>query len=648
MKDIVKKENPIKYILIGFFLLLSAIIIGGGLFYYRAEKKTVKNTYLANLRAISSLKIYQIVNWRRERLDDLKAIAEGPLFRIVLEEWIKTGKKDDQNKEVLLNRLNVAKANYRYKTLAVLDKGGKIILAVGQDQFQMCDRTYRLFKETLQTGKLIFSDFYQCPHSDKIILDMMAPLTTKGKDARVMGVLVLRIDPHTFLYPLIQSWPVVSETSETLLVRREGDEILFLNELRHKKSAALTLRLPINTRQLPAAMAISGAEGAIDGIDYRGRPVLAITSKIPDSPWYFICKTDTEEIYLSLRDDTYMLLIIVGVSIALLAVGIGFFWWQRQAEFYRTQYKAELERKALTQHYDYVSKYANDIILLVDKDLRIVEANDRAIQAYGFARDELLGTSIEKIRVEKTRIDIAAQMDEIDKTRGMIFETVHTRKDGTTFPVEVSARIMEIEGNKFYQGIIRDITERKQAEDKLKILSAHQQSLLAAIPDIIMEVDTNKIYTWANERGLEFFGEDVIGKEAALYFVGEQDTYNKVDSLFHGSEGVVYVESWQRRKDGQKKLLAWWCRTLKDIHGNVTGALSSARDITDYKMAEKEIVKLNEELERRVVQRTAELKAKTTELERINKVFVDRELRMREIKERIAELERKDYGDSKT
>jgi len=192
------------------------------------------------------------------------------------------------------------------------------------------------------------------------------------------------------------------------------------------------------------------------------------------------------------------------------------------------------------------------------------------------------------------------------------------------------------------ENLQKEISERKQVEEELKKLSLHQQTLLDAIPDIIMEVDTNKIYTWANDPGIEFFGKDVIGKAADFYFVREQNTYDKVQPLFDGSNDLLYLESWQKNKDGQERLLAWWCRVLKDAQGNVSGALSSARDITEIKQTQEEIKKLNEELEQRVAQRTAELSAKTAELEKINKVFVDRELRMRELKARIAELERKE------
>ncbi len=62
----------------------------------------------------------------------------------------------------------------------------------------------------------------------------------------------------------------------------------------------------------------------------------------------------------------------------------------------------------------------------------------------------------------------------------------------------------------------------KQLEQELLAFSSRQEALLAAVPDvIIMEVDNIKIYTWANQAGFAFFGDDVIGKKAAFYCVGE-------------------------------------------------------------------------------------------------------------------------------
>lgn len=135
-----------------------------------------------------------------------------------------------------------------------------------------------------------------------------------------------------------------------------------------------------------------------------------------------------------------------------------------------------------------------------------------------------------------------------------------------------------------------------ESAEKYKALSDRLDAILTAVPDIIMEIDVNRVYTWANIAGRHFFGDDVVGKEAAYYFAGEQETYQKTQPVLDGSEQVIYVESWQRRKDGEIRLLGWWCKALLDEEGRVTGGLSTARDITESRLAEDERVKLEGQL----------------------------------------------------
>ena len=78
------------------------------------------------------------------------------------------------------------------------------------------------------------------------------------------------------------------------------------------------------------------------------------------------------------------------------------------------------------------------------------------------------------------------------------------------------------------QGAVTDITKRKQVEEERRLLSARTEAILASVPDIVMEVDRNKVYTWANDAGRQFFGDDVVGHEASYYFEGEQNTYRIV------------------------------------------------------------------------------------------------------------------------
>ncbi len=170
------------------------------------------------------------------------------------------------------------------------------------------------------------------------------------------------------------------------------------------------------------------------------------------------------------------------------------------------------------------------------------------------------------------------------------FEFQARRKDGSLIWLAQNTQVVSDfdSPEPHFEGIVQDISERKRTEEMLRSFMARQAATLAAIPDIIMEVDAQNKYKWANKAGFEFFGSDVIGKEASCYFEGDQDTYKSINPIFAGNESLVYIESWQRRQDGQKRLLAWRCHVLKDCNGAVVGAISSARDITDSKLVEEE------------------------------------------------------------
>jgi PAS domain S-box-containing protein len=151
--------------------------------------------------------------------------------------------------------------------------------------------------------------------------------------------------------------------------------------------------------------------------------------------------------------------------------------------------------------------------------------------------------------------------------------------------------------NKMIIGVITDLTLQKKAEDERFSLLTRNKSLLGAVPDILMEINTKSEFIWANEVGLDFFGREVLGKPAHFFSSGKQNAFAQNRLIFGGSEEAVYLENIQIRKDGEKRLLAWWWKTMKNQEGVVTGALSSARDITEIKNRELELERSREQLE---------------------------------------------------
>lgn len=113
---------------------------------------------------------------------------------------------------------------------------------------------------------------------------------------------------------------------------------------------------------------------------------------------------------------------------------------------------------------------AHDILLYLKADGSIIDANKTAVIKYGYSYIELLNMNVKQIRHPSMMGEYEGQM-EVSASKGIIFECIHVTKDGTSFPVEVSSRSIDINDELIRIHIIRDITERKQAEEKIRYLA---------------------------------------------------------------------------------------------------------------------------------------------------------------------------------
>jgi PAS domain S-box-containing protein len=171
--------------------------------------------------------------------------------------------------------------------------------------------------------------------------------------------------------------------------------------------------------------------------------------------------------YAPLQERAWLITIVIGLLTGAACMSAALWWRKKEAELRQQQLTTEDERRSLRERYDYLSKYANDIILLFDGTGAIVEANDKALSSYGFTRPELLSMNIGDIKADESLDRLEDRIAKIRGQNGCVFETLHRRKDGSVFPVEVSSRAIQVEGKNIYQSIIRDISERKQAEQKI-------------------------------------------------------------------------------------------------------------------------------------------------------------------------------------
>jgi PAS domain S-box-containing protein len=446
-------------------------------------------------------------------------------------------------------------------------------------------------RKVVQSREILFSDLYISESSSNIYIDILVPLRVSDKKTnKVIGVVLLRIDPSKLLFPIVQSWPMPSRTSETLLIERQGDSIIYLNELRHLKNTPLTFRLPIAYEQLPASMAVRGNEGTVEGSDYRGIPVLAGIKKIPDSPWFMVAKVDQEEIYAPLRVQTFLIGLTAALLVFSLTTAFGFLWRHQRALYYRKQYESEIEHQALVKHFDYLIKYANDIIILADEHFNIREVNNRALETYGYTREELLRLNVENLHTPETVKDFRESINTLDEYKGERYETMHQRKDGTTFPIETSLRLIEIEGEKFYQAIIHDITERRRTEEMLRTVefSMDQAS------DAIYWMNREAGFLYVNNQACHSLGysrEELLNLHLwdidPVFPRGQWET-DWVENQRNMDIGSYQtMETLHRRKDGSTFPVDVSGKHI--LFGRIEMHVVSVRDITERKRAEEEL-----------------------------------------------------------
>ena len=297
-----------------FFVLALGIVLAGGPSFYASQAQLARRSVEANLATITQLKAEEIVRWRKERLADGNLLAGGLSLTESVEQWL--ARSDASAAERILLRFRAWKQNNPYYDVLVVDGTGQVRLSLLSQPLPLHPEIRKYLAESFKTRQPLLTDLYvPAGHSNphiEVLVPMFSPTT-----AAPIGAIVLRHQAADELFPLLKYWPAVSASAETVLVRREGDSVLFLSELRHHPHAILEFRLPLVQQNAPAVQAALGREGGYTGTDYRGARVLANVRQIPHSPWALVAKIDEAE---ALAEWHFRSKLIVGSIVALAIV----------------------------------------------------------------------------------------------------------------------------------------------------------------------------------------------------------------------------------------------------------------------------------------------------------------------------------------
>ena len=584
------------------FAILSLGIVVGGAFYYRQYERQFRAAAEHQLAAIAELKVGELAQYRKERMEDAAVFFENTAFSGLVRRFLDHPEDADAQQQIQ-EWIVKCTATDQYDLGCLFDPQGVIRMSIPAGRPPIASDVSQHIPEVLRLNRVSFQDFHRNEHDHRVYLTLLVPILNGPDHSQALGVLALRINPETYLYPFIRRWPAPSPSAETLLVRREGNTALFLNELKFQTNTALNLRIPLEKTNVAAVEAVLGQEGIVESRDYRGVPVLAALRAIPDSPWSLVARRDAAEVFAPMRDRLWQVVVMICVLLFGSGACVGLVWRQQRSRFYQAQYEsAEALRRSETK-FRTVADWTYDMETWRGPDGRFLYVSPSAERITGYRAEEFLADP--ELTLKITHSDDLAKVTEHHQkvsqpgndVCSMDFRIL-TRRGEERWINHHCQPVYDADGRWLGQRSgNRDITERKQIEEKLRQLSiAVEQS-----PASIVITDRAGDIEYVNPKFVNVTGytlAEALGKNPRILKSGEKgpEAYRELwQTITAGKEWSG--EFHNKKKNGE---LYWEIASIspiRDLAGRITHYVAVKEDITARKQTEAERDRLIHDLQ---------------------------------------------------
>jgi len=463
----------------GLFVLASIAI---AVQYARDLRDTTFEQGARLVTSVVGLKAQMIDKWVYERTLDTQFLASS-LQNFAIGQWA----TDREMRAIVEVMLAETLAGHKERhAILLLDPAGKELASAGP-RMVFGDLTGKMGNDPVTT---VFEHMAPDRPGGAPYICFVVPLAKSPVTGKPAGYAVIVIDPAVDFFADLRRWPTQSKSAEMLVVRRDGDELLHIVS---PTGHHIPYRMPLTDRKLPAVEAVLDGDGFRVGTDLEGRTVLTASRQTHLLGWIAIGRMDRAEVMGPAVTRIYLLVIAVIGAIALAALLTVVLWRAQRGDVDRFHRGWERERHVLDLHHQTMFATMRDIAFLADAHGRLVDANPAALRAYGYSLAEFRQMQVSDLRVpgERGRIDAQWPAGEGAES-GTTYETLHLRKDGSEFAVEVSTNsYVETDGKTYWRGFMRDITLRREAEGRIVRLSRAKQSMFEAT-GVVLQADTEQ------------------------------------------------------------------------------------------------------------------------------------------------------------
>ena len=593
MKKIKLIHQLKNWIPIAIGITFSILLIFFGLQIHKYISESIRESKYRELKSIADLKIDQITYWHNERINDISVIAQSPFFIDAIKLW-QINPNNIHLRNDIIERFDPLLKYREYNEIIVYSKRGVPLLFIEEEPHKPNKEVIQTIQKVIETDSIQSTDFYRSEISGEIYLDFIAPLHDENN--KRIAYLVFRINPQDFLYTLIQSWPTPSKTSETLIIRRESDSILFLNELRYQKNSALNLQIPLSNKSLPAVKAVLGTTGIFEGIDYRGIKVLSYLKKIPGTPWFMVAKVDKSEIFSEVNDITFVIIFIEFLLFLLIISSLIVYFNTRQKNIYQRLFRSEKNLLESQGRFRTILYSIGDAVITTDDKACIKHMNQSAEDLTGWTESEASNQPLENVFHIINEIDRKVVRNPVQRVIeegiviGLANHTLLISKDGREISIADSgAPIKDSEGK--ITGVVlvfQDKSEENKKQREIQRERDNWQKTFNTIKDPIALLNKNGIIIKYNQSFYNKFHAgtgDITNKTCCQ--VLHNSTTHVPGCLFVRAGKTLKREETEYTIDSHEFMVV--ADPILNASGKFEGIVLNMYDITLYKHTEEEL-----------------------------------------------------------
>jgi PAS domain S-box-containing protein len=567
------------------FLSLSICILITSLVLSYYQKEYFASEQKEFLSSVSKQKSSEITNWYKENLDNAISVFNNNDLLTGIKKFVK--RYDDhilENK--LKERIDFLTAESNYKCISILDSNYNILLKSIPDNFNFSKNDLQFLQKAYTSKEIVITEPHKFEYDKNIYFSLIIPIIVREKNnvGKREGAILCLINPNPFFSILMKSLPVPGKTIESFLLKRMGDSLVCLNELRDEENIALTSGLPILLKEMMWNKVLEKKSTIERGIDFREKEVIFYCQEVAGTPWYFIAKVDADGLPESIKISSLYFSILALLSIITLGTGIWFYWKIRTKSQGRQENGShntivnKSEEKEFRENelkYRMLFETMFQGVVYTDNNGVIIAANPAAEKIIGLSLEEMKNLSVDDeifqavkydgSKCEKNDLPIIHAINTGNEVKNDIIGIFNPKQKKQRWIIVNAVPQFENNQKKPYQvyATFEDITERLSSEEQIKNSLLEKELLLKEIHHrvknnlqiIISLLNLNEEFL-EDEKSHDIF-TDIQTRVRSMALIHE---------LMYKQENFIALNI----KDYIENMIKFLCNTYSEVQDRIT------------------------------------------------------------------------------